>query len=181
SSSAEGPQSPSQNLINNPPSSGQTSNSAASEPTAAIKVIAPTATKRAAPTATSEPAPTATKKPAPTPTKNPCPGSMPLRFKKGDTVLVDTNPDRLIVRWDGDVNANEVVRICFDSVVKIVDGPKCSDNSNWWYIEAPAGTMTSNCAQGNGSRLNNSVNGWVREGGIDFRDGTNHYFLVPLR
>jgi hypothetical protein len=104
-----------------------------------------------------------------------CPGAEEQRVKVDEKATVCTKIDRLILRITPSLSGEEILRIYPDTVVKVVGGPKCSDNSSWWQVEVSKGTSVFYIHQNQTDNLSEAVQGWVREGS----DDKDPYFLCP--
>ncbi|HOH20174.1 MAG TPA: serine/threonine protein kinase [Anaerolineaceae bacterium] len=109
--------------------------------------------------------------PTKTPTlKSSCPGAEPQRVKIGDIVQVCTKSDRVIVRSQPLPGENEIFRIYPGTVVEIIDGPRCSDDSSWWLIRIQKDTLVF---KGKDYDLKTTSEGWIREGS----DNIDQYYI----
>lgn len=84
-----------------------------------------------------------------------CPGAPQIRLKLGENARV-TPGISINLRAEPSASANLIDRAREGSVLSIVDGPTCSENLTWWYVN-----------------YNNS-SGWVAEGDDD------SYWLEPI-
>lgn len=151
--------------------SGSQSSSSYSEPTNDINNFVPVL-----PTDTPEIIPTAKLKPTKTPgVRLTCPGAKEQRVEIDEKARVCTHKDRLILREDPKKDGDEIVRIYPETEVKIIDGPRCDDNSSWWLVEVPRGTNVFFTHQNKDGMLSSAVQGWVREGS----DDKDPYYLCP--
>jgi hypothetical protein len=105
-----------------------------------------------------------------------CPGAKDQRLTVNKKASVCTRQDRLILRVSPSLDADEIIRIYPGTMVKVIGGPKCSDNSSWWQIEVPTGTTVYYVHQNLDKTLTQPVQGWVREGS----DDKDPYFLCPM-
>ncbi len=116
---------------------------------------APVPTSAAAPAAL----PTATATQSALATWSPCPGVYPSQLHVGDKAMVSLEPPLPNnVRAQPDTTAKFLFAIQPGEVVKINDGPGCSNNWVWWQITTSDGRT-----------------GWTAEG-----DGTD-YWLQPVK
>jgi len=116
--------------------------------------------------------------PRPTATKVPssCPGAEPQRVEVGDRAEICTKSDNVVVRADPQSNGREYFRIPPGSEVTILEGPRCSDNSSWWYVRVPAGTWYAQGSPRLVGTLDSDEEGWIREGS----DRVDRYYMCKL-
>jgi serine/threonine protein kinase len=87
----------------------------------------------------------------------PCSNALASRLKVGDIAFTIPEPAYLTnLRSDAGLNTKVVDSLNPGQMVKIIEGPRCSDNQVWWHVLP------------NGS----SVSGWLTE-------GSGYYYLAP--
>jgi len=87
-----------------------------------------------------------------------CPGAPPQRMTLLGRGYVCTKSDSLHLRSSPMSSANVLTSLSTGTQFTVTDGPSCSDNSSWWYIQTDSG-----------------IGGWVSEGG----DNIDPYFICP--
>ena len=101
-----------------------------------------------------------------------CPNAAPQRVSNGDTVIVCTKRDRLIVFTEPNTpehNKDEIFRVYPGSQLLIVGGPACSDDSTWWQVLIRANTKAAfgQTELSDFFYTTHDAIGWVREGSDD--------------
>lgn len=104
-----------------------------------------------------------------------CPGAAPQRVSIGDTVLVCTKRDRLVVKVDPGLATEEIIRVYPGSELTIVGGPECADDSSWWLVEVPVNTKAAKhqTELSDFFYTDREYTGWVPEGS----DAVDPYYL----
>jgi len=87
-----------------------------------------------------------------------CQGAPPQRLKVNEMAYVCTASDTVKLREGPDKDYPILKSLVPGADLKIIGGPKCSDNWSWWQVETESG-----------------FHGWMSEGG----DSTDKYFLCP--
>jgi hypothetical protein len=109
------------------------------------------------------------------PVVNSCPGASPQRVLIGDTVNVCTKRDRLVVKVDPGIMTEEIIRVYPGSVLTIVGGPVCMDDSSWWLVSVPVNTKAAKhqTELSDFFYTDREYTGWVPEGS----DEVDPYYL----
>lgn len=109
------------------------------------------------------------------PVVNSCPGAASQRILIGDTVNVCTKRDRLVVKVDPGITTEEIIRVYPGSVLTIVGGPMCMDDSSWWLVSVPVNTKAAKhqTELSDFFYTDREYTGWVPEGS----DEVDPYYL----
>lgn len=155
------------------------------EPTAFVPYIAPTSRPvDAEPTSRpievvqpTSPPPQVIPTNPPTATKVPsCPGAQyPTRLVADRDARVCTKTERLIVRRNHRLNADELLSLYPGTTIRILEGPVCADNFWWWKVEVYPGTIygLQGYSYSTTWRTLQTYTGWAREGW----DAIDPYFI----
>lgn len=87
-----------------------------------------------------------------------CPNALQTRLKIGIFIQVTTSGKvpYLGIRPEPTLETNKMFELLSGEQMKVLDGPRCANDSYFWYVDTPKGK------------------GWVREGNQEF------YFVDPL-
>lgn len=105
-----------------------------------------------------------------------CPNTLQSRVSVGGYATICTGSDRLIMKVGPGRPQREILRIYTGTQVKILEGPECHNNWNWYYIEVPEDTKVYVVERGGNIHLSEPEQGWVSEGNIFDRT----YYLCPV-